>query len=184
VSHWWTRLPIPLLTRLLGRRRSWLLLKRCTIIVALVGMALDPRQALTRWCGARWPWPLVRPRRTSRWTLTALSPLPPTNRPRGAAYQTGYRIAMIWAGAGALDAALRVATGVVNTSRARGTLVMAVSCCWAWPPRAAVEPARARSHSPTPGVAANGADRAVCGHIRQANVVILALVAVYASATW
>jgi PAT family beta-lactamase induction signal transducer AmpG len=52
------RLPIPLLTRLLGRRRSWLLLAQCTI-VALVGMALtDPRQALTPvvWCAGRGLW--------------------------------------------------------------------------------------------------------------------------------
>jgi PAT family beta-lactamase induction signal transducer AmpG len=70
-----------LLTRLLGRRRSWLLLAQCTI-VALVGMALtDPRQALTPvvWCALAVAF--GRPRRTSRWTLTALSPLPPTNRP-------------------------------------------------------------------------------------------------------
>jgi len=41
------RLPIPLLTRWLGRRRSWLLLSQCVIIAALVGMALtDPQQAL------------------------------------------------------------------------------------------------------------------------------------------
>ena len=47
------RLPIPLLTRWLGRRRSWLLLSQCVIIAALVGMALtDPQQALLPmvWC--------------------------------------------------------------------------------------------------------------------------------------
>ena len=47
------RLPIPVLTRLLGRRRSWLLLSQLTIICALVGMALtDPRLALLPvvWC--------------------------------------------------------------------------------------------------------------------------------------
>ena len=37
------RLPLPLLTRLLGRRRAWLLLSQIIITVALVGMALtDP----------------------------------------------------------------------------------------------------------------------------------------------
>ena len=42
------RVPIPLLTRWLGRRRSWLLLAQFTIMAALVGMALtDPRVALT-----------------------------------------------------------------------------------------------------------------------------------------
>ena len=44
------RLPIPLLTRLLGRRRSWLLLSQAVIVVALVGMAgmalSDPKLSL------------------------------------------------------------------------------------------------------------------------------------------
>jgi PAT family beta-lactamase induction signal transducer AmpG len=47
------RLPIPLLTRALGRRRSWLLLSQAAIIAGLVGMALaDPRQTLGPivWC--------------------------------------------------------------------------------------------------------------------------------------
>ncbi len=47
------RLPIPLLTRLLGRRRSWLLLSQLVIMAALVGMALtDPKLALQPvvWC--------------------------------------------------------------------------------------------------------------------------------------
>ena len=55
------RMPIPLLTRWLGRRRSWLLLSQLTIIAALVGMALtDPRLALTPviwWPRWRWRWP-------------------------------------------------------------------------------------------------------------------------------
>ncbi|MDQ3270751.1 MAG: hypothetical protein M3Q12_01090, partial [Pseudomonadota bacterium] len=47
------RLPIPVLTRLLGRRRSWLLLSQAIIMAALVSMALtDPRVALLPvvWC--------------------------------------------------------------------------------------------------------------------------------------
>ena len=47
------RLPIPLLTRKLGRRRSWLLLAQAVVMGGLVGMALtDPRQALAPvvWC--------------------------------------------------------------------------------------------------------------------------------------
>jgi PAT family beta-lactamase induction signal transducer AmpG len=48
------RLPLPLLTRWLGRRRSWLLLSQCLVVVGLVGMALtDPREALGPMCGAR-----------------------------------------------------------------------------------------------------------------------------------
>jgi PAT family beta-lactamase induction signal transducer AmpG len=38
---------LPLLDRLLGRRRSWMLLAQCGIIVGLVGIALcDPQSAL------------------------------------------------------------------------------------------------------------------------------------------
>lgn len=47
------RMPIPVLTRLLGRRRSWLLLSQGIVVAGLVGMALaDPRLALTPmvWC--------------------------------------------------------------------------------------------------------------------------------------
>ena len=41
------RLPIPVLTRLLGRRRSWLLLSQAVIMAGLIMMALtDPTQAL------------------------------------------------------------------------------------------------------------------------------------------
>lgn len=37
------RLPLPLLTKMLGRRRGWMLLAQCFIILAIVGMALiDP----------------------------------------------------------------------------------------------------------------------------------------------
>jgi len=42
------RLPLPLLTRWLGKRRSWMLLAQCGIAVGLIGMALtDPHQNLT-----------------------------------------------------------------------------------------------------------------------------------------
>ena len=32
------RMPLPILTKLLGRRRSWLLLSQITIVIALLGM--------------------------------------------------------------------------------------------------------------------------------------------------
>ena len=68
------RLPIPWLTRQLGRRRSWLLLSQLAIALGLVGMALnDPSQLLGPWWLVLWPWPSLRPRKTSRWTLTASS---------------------------------------------------------------------------------------------------------------
>src|SRR6478735_1688030 len=40
------RLPIPILSRLLGRRRAWLLLSQLAIMAGLAGMALtDPKAA-------------------------------------------------------------------------------------------------------------------------------------------
>ncbi|ABE42174.1 major facilitator superfamily MFS_1 [Polaromonas sp. JS666] len=103
------RLPIPLLTRLLGRRRSWLLLAQATIITALVGMALtDPRLALEPvvWCALAVAFGSA----TQDIALDAYrieSADTPRQAALAAAYQTGYRIAMIWAGAGALWIAAR-----------------------------------------------------------------------------
>ena len=42
------RLPVPILSRILGRRRSWLLFAQCAVITSIVMMALtDPQQQLT-----------------------------------------------------------------------------------------------------------------------------------------
>jgi PAT family beta-lactamase induction signal transducer AmpG len=98
------RLPIPILTRRLGRRRSWLLLAQISIIIALLGMAVtDPRQTLTPvvWCALAVAFgsatqdialDAFRIESADAEHQTALS----------AIYQMGYRLAMIWAGAGAL----------------------------------------------------------------------------------
>ena len=103
------RLPIPLLTRALGRRRSWLLLSQLAIVAGLVGMALaDPRLALQ---------PVVAcalvvafASATQDIALDAFR-IESANIDRQAAlaasYQTGYRLAMIWAGAGVLWLAAR-----------------------------------------------------------------------------
>jgi PAT family beta-lactamase induction signal transducer AmpG len=103
------RLPIPLLTRALGRRRSWLLVSQLMIVSGLVGMAFtDPKIALM---------PIV-------WfaLLTAVGSATQDialdafriesadvdrQAALAAAYQTGYRLAMIWAGAGVLWIAAR-----------------------------------------------------------------------------
>ena len=127
------RLPIPLLTRLLGRRRSWLLLAQATIIAALVGMALtDPRQALLPvvWCALAVAFGSA----TQDIALDAYrieSAATEKQAALAAAYQTGYRIAMIWAGAGALWIAARAeVAGVVGYQQgawATAYLVMAAS---------------------------------------------------------
>ncbi len=103
------RMPIPLLTRWLGRRRSWLLMSQLTIIAALVGMALtDPRLALTPviWCALA----VALGSATQDIALDAYRIESAETRRQAAlaaAYQTGYRMAMIWAGAGALWIAAR-----------------------------------------------------------------------------
>jgi MFS transporter, PAT family, beta-lactamase induction signal transducer AmpG len=103
------RLPIPLLTRALGRRRSWLLLSQLCIAAALVGMALvDPRQGLDLvvWCALAVAFASA----TQDIALDAFRIESADAQRQGAlaaTYQTGYRLAMIWAGAGVLWIAAR-----------------------------------------------------------------------------
>ena len=110
------RLPIPLLTRLLGRRRSWLLLSQAVIMAALVGMALtDPKLALLPvvWCALAVAFASA----TQDIALDAFrieSADVQRQAALAAAYQTGYRMAMIWAGAGVLWIAARAE--VVNAA--------------------------------------------------------------------
>ena len=98
------RLPIPLLTRWLGRRRSWLLLSQTVIMTALVCMALtDPQRALLPmvWCALAVAFGSA----TQDIALDAYrieSADIQRQAALAAAYQTGYRLAMIWSGAGAL----------------------------------------------------------------------------------
>ena len=111
------RMPLPLLTRWLGRRRSWLLLSQLMVVAGLLALSLnDPRVALE---------PVV-------WAALAVAfgsatqdialdayriESADTDRQAAlaAAYQTGYRLAMIWAGAGALWLAARAeVVGIVG----------------------------------------------------------------------
>jgi PAT family beta-lactamase induction signal transducer AmpG len=98
------RLPIPLLTRLLGRRRSWLLLSQAMIASGLVGMAMsDPKLSLqvVVWCALVVAFASA----TQDIALDAFrieSADVQRQAALAAAYQTGYRLAMIWAGAGVL----------------------------------------------------------------------------------
>ncbi|MCB2016093.1 MAG: AmpG family muropeptide MFS transporter [Hydrogenophaga sp.] len=109
------RLPIPLLTRWLGRRRSWLLLSQLAIMAALVGMALaDPRDHLETmvWCALAVAFASA----TQDIALDAFRIESADAAHQGtlaATYQTGYRLAMIWAGAGVLWLAARAETAPV-----------------------------------------------------------------------
>ncbi len=103
------RMPIPLLTRALGRRRSWLLLSQLAIMAGLAGMALsDPRDALGPivWCALAVAFASA----TQDIALDAFRIESADTLQQGAlaaTYQTGYRMAMIWAGAGVLWIAAR-----------------------------------------------------------------------------
>jgi len=103
------RLPLPWLTRWLGRRRSWLLLAQCLVIAGLVGMALtDPRVALSPLV---WSALLVAFGSATQDIALDAFRIESANAEQQAAlaatYQTGYRLAMIWAGAGVLWLAAR-----------------------------------------------------------------------------
>ncbi len=103
------RLPIPLVTGWLGRRRSWLLLAQAMVVAGLVGMAFnDPRQDLMPlvWCALLVAFGSA----TQDIALDAYrieSAGTERQAALAAAYQTGYRLALIWAGAGALWIAAR-----------------------------------------------------------------------------
>ena len=103
------RLPIPWLTARLGRRRSWLLAAQGLIMAGLMGMALsDPRMALAPvvWCAVA----VAIGSATQDIALDAFrieSGDADHQAALAAIYQTGYRLAMIWAGAGALWIAAR-----------------------------------------------------------------------------
>jgi len=103
------RLPIPVLTRLLGRRRSWLFLSQAAILIGLVAMSFnDPQVAL-----APVVWGALAVAFGSATQDIALDAFriesADVNRQAAlaASYQTGYRLAMIWAGAGVLWVAAR-----------------------------------------------------------------------------
>ena len=131
------RLPIPLLTRWLGRRRSWLLLSQCLVVAGLVGMAVsDPRDALGPivWCALAVAFGSA----TQDIALDAFrieSADANHQAALAASYQTGYRLAMIWAGAGVLWIAdrsevlpaLGQAASYQNAAWMMAYLVMAVS---------------------------------------------------------
>ncbi|WP_090140483.1 MFS transporter [Limnohabitans sp. DM1] len=98
------RLPIPWLTHRLGRRRSWLLASQAVIMGGLVGMALnDPSQVLGPLVGCALAVAVASA--TQDIALDAYrieSAEVNAQAALAASYQTGYRLAMIWAGAGVL----------------------------------------------------------------------------------
>jgi PAT family beta-lactamase induction signal transducer AmpG len=127
------RLPLPWLTRCLGRRRSWLLLAQAMVVAGLIGMALlDPQQALEPvvWAALVVAFGSA----TQDIALDAFrieSADAQHQAALAATYQTGYRLAMIWAGAGVLWIAARAAgtddTTYQHSAWQAAYLVMAAS---------------------------------------------------------
>lgn len=103
------RVPIPGVTKYLGRRRSWLLFAQALIMIGLLGMAMnDPKQDLQViiWFALLVAFASA----TQDIALDAFrieSAKAEYQAALAASYQTGYRLAMIWAGAGALWLAAR-----------------------------------------------------------------------------
>lgn len=107
------RLPLPMLNGLLGRRRSWLLFAQLVIVGGLLGMSFtDPQkslQALVMFAvvvafGSATQDIALDAYRIESAKLDEQAAL-------AASYQSGYRLAMIWAGAGVLWVASKVQGG-------------------------------------------------------------------------
>lgn len=201
------RLPIPWLTRTLGRRRSWLLLSQSVVVVGLFGMALsDPRLALGPivWCALA----VAVGSATQDIALDAFRIESADVDHQGAlaaTYQTGYRLAMIWAGAGVLWVAARfevapAAAAVTGAAAVAPTLAGAAYQQAAWqmaylvmagsmavgvltvllspePARVALPPARNAREWLQGALVAPFAD--FIGRYRWQAVLILALIAIY-----
>jgi PAT family beta-lactamase induction signal transducer AmpG len=97
------RLPLPVLTALLGKRRSWMLLAQCAIALGLTGMALtDPRRDLQ--LIAVFALLVAFGSATQDITVDAYRIEAVDKRLQGAmaaTYVLGYRVALLVAGAGA-----------------------------------------------------------------------------------
>lgn len=106
------RLRLPLLGRWLGQRRSWLLLAQLAIMAGLAGMAFtDPKLGVRPM--VMWALLVAFASATQDIALDAFRIESSGTERQGAlaaAYQTGYRLAMIWAGAGVLWIAARSET--------------------------------------------------------------------------
>ncbi len=184
------RLPLPLLTRWLGRRRSWLLLAQAAIALGLLGMGWqNPAHSLQPlvWCAL-----LVAFGSATQDIALDAYRIESAGQERQAAlaatYQTGYRLAMIWAGAGALwlaaqaqgessgytPLAWRWAYGVMAASMGVGVLTVLLS---PEPATAPLPPSRSLAQWLQEALVAPFAE--FLGRYRWQAVLILALIGVY-----
>jgi PAT family beta-lactamase induction signal transducer AmpG len=118
------RLPLPWITRRLGRRRSWLLASQVVIAAGLVGMALaEPQVALAPLVGCALL--VAFASATQDIALDAYrieAAAVEKQAALAAAYQTGYRLAMIWAGAGVLWIAAAAAGSTIGYDASAWTI--------------------------------------------------------------
>ncbi|HIP53038.1 MAG TPA: AmpG family muropeptide MFS transporter, partial [Chromatiales bacterium] len=101
------RMPLPLLTRLMGRRRAWMLLAQMVVMSGLVGMALsDPREDLMQLVA--FAVTVAFASATQDIVIDAYrieSVDPDLQGAMASTYMIGYRLAMILGSAGALGIA-------------------------------------------------------------------------------
>src|SRR6185436_19152730 len=93
------RVALPWITRRLGRRRSWLICSQLVIAAGLVGMAgADPQAALAPLVGFALLVAFASATQDIALDAYRIETAPVEKQAAlAAAYQTGYRIAMIWA---------------------------------------------------------------------------------------
>ncbi|MGP1517151.1 MAG: AmpG family muropeptide MFS transporter [Ottowia sp.] len=98
------RLPLPWLTGRLGQRRGWLLLGQIGVMLGLTGMALvHPQHSLGALVACALLAAFASATQDIALDAWRIESAPPEQQGvLAACYQTGYRLAMIWAGAGAL----------------------------------------------------------------------------------
>ncbi|WP_313074179.1 AmpG family muropeptide MFS transporter [Melaminivora sp.] len=185
------RLALPVATRVLGRRRSWLLAAQALVMAGLAGMALaDPRTELTVLVACAL---LVAVGSATQDIALDAFRIESAGTERQAAlaatYQTGYRLAMIWAGAGVLWLAARAevagAAGYQAEAWRTAYLVMAASMllgmCTVWfspePAPRPLPPAQGLAEWLRGAVVAPFAD--FIGRYRGQAVLVLALIAIY-----
>jgi PAT family beta-lactamase induction signal transducer AmpG len=175
----------------MGRRRSWLMLSQSAIMLGLIGMALnDPKEAL----GAVVVWAVVVAfgSATQDIALDAYrieSAAVEHQAALAATYQTGYRLAMIWAGAGVLWLAARAEVADAGNYQPQAWqtayLVMAASMLLGWltvwlspePPQPPLPPARNLREWLRGALVDPFAE--FIGRYRWQALLILALIAVY-----
>ena len=125
------RLSIPLLTHWLGRRRSWLLLSQIFITLALIGMATsDPQKNLFLF--AIFALIVAYSSATQDIVIDAYrieSAAEKFQAAMAAAYMTGYRLAMIMAGAGSLAIAAWASESDAYQLSAWSTAYYAMAAC-------------------------------------------------------